>query len=261
MAYFVYSAETASSNIADSLKGILDMKEAEDFHGLRHFSSKDLHMIKVDGRLVEAEYLNGMVDDTLIFLSRHSSSKGIPAFTVHALGNWSDEAALGGKAKALSLSSPSKMLNVLSVINEANDTGIKVTYEATHHGPFLDHPSFFVELGGNDGAIANKSYAALIARAVAKSMDNSAGYDKIAVGIGGMHYSEKFTRLALEGKYAFAHIMSKYQIGNADMIKQAFVRSDAKPELAVIEWKSIKAVDREIILRELSGLGIDYAKV
>jgi len=261
MVYFVYSAETASSNIATELKVLLQLEKSEDFNGLQHFSNDKIHMIGIEGRVIDADFLDKILDSTVIFLSRHSSNKGISAFTVHAEGNWSNDATLGGKPKELSVSSPSNMLNFLSAIKNMNTTDIGVTYEATHHGPLLNHPSFFVELGGNEDVIASKEHALFIAKATVKALDTDAAYDKIAVGIGGMHYPEKFTRLALEGKYAFAHIMSKYHVDCVDMIGNAFERSDRKPEIALIEWKSIKAIDRENILRELNVLGIDYAKV
>jgi D-aminoacyl-tRNA deacylase len=261
MVYFICSSETASSNIASALREMIDLKQSEDFNGLTHHSSGNLHLVEIKDRLITADFLDEIINDTIIFLSRHSSAKEIPAFTVHAEGNWSDEASLGGKPKQLSVSSPSKMLDVLSAINSLNKTDIHVTYEATHHGPFLNNPSFFVELGGNADTINNKDYAAFIASAVARSLDTQAHYDKIAVGIGGMHYPEKFTKLALEGKYAFSHIMSKYNISQVDMLSQAFSRSDRKAEIAVIEWKSIKAIEREIIVRELNLLGLDCAKV
>ena len=153
------------------------------------------------------------------------------------------------------------MLSVLNQIKKLNTTDIQVTYEATHHGPFLDKPSFFVELGGSEDVIASKEYAKLIASAVSNSLDQHAAYDKVALGIGGMHYSDKFTRLALEGKYAFAHIMPKYHIDCTDMIGKALTSSSKDIELALIEWKSIKAAERESIVRELDLSGIDYAKV
>lgn len=261
MVYFVYSKETASSNIANELRPLLELEKSEDFNGLAHFSNGKIHMVGVEGRVIDADFLDKIINDTTIFLSRHSSKQGISAFTVHAEGNWSDEATLGGKPKELSVSSPLNMLNFLSAIRGMNTTDIGVTYEATHHGPLLNNPSFFVELGGNEDVIGSKEYASFIAKSTVKALDTNAAYDKIAVGLGGMHYPEKFTRLALEGKYAFAHIMPKYHISCIDMIGKAFERSDKKPEIALIEWKSIKAIDRENIVRELNVLGIDYAKV
>jgi D-aminoacyl-tRNA deacylase len=146
-------------------------------------------------------------------------------------------------------------------MNAINDTGIELTYEATHHGPLTENPSLFVELGGSEGVIKSEKHAKILATAVADSLHKKPAYEKVAVGIGGLHYSAKFTKLALNGKYAFSHIMSKHYISNLDMLKYAFERSDVRAEFALIEWKSIKAMDREAIVRELNVLGIDYAKV
>jgi D-aminoacyl-tRNA deacylase len=163
----------------------------------------------------------------------------------------------------LSVSSPVSMLKTLKSIKKLNNTELQVTYEATHHGPLMNNPSFFVELGGNEETIGNAKHARLLAQAIIDSIGAGAdgGYDKVAVGFGGMHYPSKFTSLALSGKYAFSHIMSKHYIGNADMIEQAFKRSDIPADVALIEWKGIKGADREIITKELARLGIDYARV
>lgn len=261
MVYFVYSNDVTSSNIARSLISVLALPETEDFHGFQSFGSGGIRMIKIDGRLIDADFLDKLLDDTVIFLSRHSSSKGISSFTVHAEGNWSSENRLGGRPKSLSVSSPENMIKLLCSIKGVEKDGMEVTYEATHHGPYLNVPSLFVELGGNEDVMNSESLAEVLANAVAASIDKEPEYDKIVVGIGGMHYSGKFTRLALEGKYAFAHIMPKYHATCTDMLKSAFERSDITAEIAVIEWKSIKAVEREMIVRELDRLGIDYAKV
>lgn len=260
MIYFIYSDETASSNIAGALSGILELEEGE-FHGLQCFSDNKVRMIKIDGKLIDADFLDDMVDGVTVFLSRHTSSKGIPAFTVHAEGNWSDENSLGGRPRMISMSSPSNMLGVLENMHRSNSTDIQVTYEATHHGPFMNHPSFFVELGGSESVLRDKEHATLVAEAIVKGLDSEVEYDKIAVGVGGTHYPGKFTRQALDGKYAFSHIMPKYYARCTGMLGLAFERSDRKAEMAVIEWKSIKAIEREIIVRELNRLGIDYAKV
>lgn len=261
MMYLIHSDETASSNIADSLKRIMGLEEKEPFNGLECFGSKEVTMLGIKGSLIEAEFLDGILHGPMLFLSRHRSGKGIPAFTVHPEGNWSDEAALGGRPKELSVASPFNMLKILKSISTLNKTDIELTYEATHHGPFTNNPSLFVELGGNESIIASKPHAEFMANAVASSMELKPSYDKVAVGIGSLHYPSKFTRLALEGKYIFSHIMPKYYVDNIDMLQKAFERSDLKAELAVIEWKGIKGNEREIILRELQVLGIDYAKV
>ncbi|MGI0134033.1 MAG: D-aminoacyl-tRNA deacylase, partial [Candidatus Micrarchaeaceae archaeon] len=82
-----------------------------------------------------------------------------------------------------------------------------------------------------------------------------------AVGIGGTHYPEKFTGLALKGAYAFSHIMSRHYVENVDMIGDAVERSDKRAEIAIIEWKSIKAADRERVIGKLNELGIEYERI
>ncbi|MGI0100695.1 MAG: D-aminoacyl-tRNA deacylase [Candidatus Micrarchaeaceae archaeon] len=261
MVCFVFCDETASSNIAAELQKILGLGISSEFHGLRHLSSSEHDMIEIRGRLIDADFLDSILEDTAIFLSRHSSSKGIASFTVHATGNWSEDVSLGGRPKSLSVSAPLEMANILRALERISPKEIDVTYEATHHGPLLDKPSLFVELGGNEDMISSRKYANLLATAVSESFDIVQEYGKVAFGIGGMHYSDKFTRLATSGKYAFSHIMPKYHADCVDMILKGLGRSNIKADIALIEWKSIKASDRENIVRELNLLGIDYAKV
>jgi D-aminoacyl-tRNA deacylase len=236
---FVYSDEKASSNIAAHLKGILSLeKNDRGFSGLECFEDREhmFRMLKVDCRIINADFIDNLVEGLTVFLSRHSSSKQVPAFTVHPVGNWSDDCSLGGAPKSLGVASPVNMLRVLKSIEGVNSTEIELTYEATHHGPLLNRPSFFVELGGNDEVIGNYEYAGLIAKGIAEAIGSEPLYDKIAVGIGCMHYPEKFTRLALGGKYAFSHMMSKHYVKEVGMIESAFSRSDIAAEIAVIEW-------------------------
>ena len=194
-----------------------------------------------------------------MFLSMHSSERGIAAFTVHAEGNWGDDARLGGKPKKLSMASPSNMLSMLNAVHKKKDQ-LQATYEATHHGPLLNAPSFFVEVGGTKQATDSKELAETLAGAVVDFLTaDEAEYGKVAIGIGGTHYPEKFTRLALDGKYAFAHMMPKYNL-HEDMLQQAIERSDIRAETAVIEWRSLNSEQRTAILHELERIGVDYEK-
>jgi D-aminoacyl-tRNA deacylase len=222
-------------------------------------------MIEIDSPLCEADFVEALVKtDCFVFLSKHASAKGIASFTVHAEGNWSAEADFGGKPKKLGMSSPTKMLAALKAIKERNNTPMPVLYEATHHGPLLETPSFFFELGGDKQAIEDTALARVVAESVVAMLLGKSylgGCEKIAIGIGGMHYSEKFTKLALEKGYAFAHILPRYQAQNVDMLDQAIERSDSKVGVAVIEWKGIKAENRDRIIKRLDEIGMDYERV
>ena len=261
----VYSKlDIASENAAAELMRICDFRPTEEVAGYAMRESGAAKLLEIDTAMVNAGFLDDIAKtDLIVFLSKHRSEKGVASFTVHAEGNWSSKADLGGAPRQLSYAAPVQMLAVLRAMHRLNAGNIEVVYEATHHGPLLVTPSMFVEIGGNDETIANLGHAKTLAKSVKEALLDwrEPDFGEIAVGIGGMHYSSKFTRLAIEGKYAFAHIMPKYYVNELEMLGQAFERSAAKPERAVIEWKSINAVERESVIKRLNELGIDYERV
>ena len=255
---FVYTTtDKVSKNAAEFLISNFNFEKLDDTN--KHFRKGEIDIIGVDSELPFADFLD-IDTDFVIFLSRHASSKNIPSFTVHALGNWSNNTDLGGKPKTLGIASPKGMLSVL--IELSRNKKIRVSYEATHHGPLINVPSLFAELGGNEETEANREYTDTLGRAVMDSVYNSKViYGKVAIGIGSTHYPEKFTKLALEGAYAFSHILPKYHIKETDMIEQAINKSKPKADIAVIEWKSINNNDRNSVTKKLDELGMDYVKV
>ena len=95
---------------------------------------------EIETELVHAEQADAFGFEVIFFLSKHSSAKGIPAFTTHATGNWTKNAELGGKPKELSTAAPMSMLAALTNFGKI-DVPIEKGYEATHHGPLLKTPS------------------------------------------------------------------------------------------------------------------------
>ena len=266
---FVYSTEDpVSLGAAERLKRMLGMEHDKEIEGNMHFSDGvGTQMLELRSHLVHAEDLDCMIKaNFVVFLSRHRSANGVTSFTVHSEGNWSAKAELGGKPKELGVAAPVQMLRFLRAIKDAGAKAaseVPVVYEATHHGPLLKTPSFFAELGGNEEAMNSGLLQAVLAEAAAsfaRPPDDAPYYSKVVMHIGGMHYSAKATKLALERGYAFAHIMPKYYVDEIDMIGQAFSRSDRAPEIALIEWKSINADKRNKIINRLEELGIDYER-
>ncbi len=263
MVELVYSLmDTVSKAAAEQLKEMTGAKETGKVEGMPSFNCNGTRMLELSEHHLHSEFLDKAIStDCIIFISRHSSAKGLPAFTAHPEGNWSNEAKVGGKPKELSTAAPAQMLKMLLAMKKNNDTDAPITYEATHHGPLLKTPSLYAEMGGNEEVWQNKKMAGILAKSVIDSLEIRPEFDKVAVGIGGLHYADKFTRLALEGKFAFSHIMPRHFVSEVDMLGQAFERSSPKGEVAVIEWKSLKAQERELVLKKLQELGYDYVKV
>ena len=266
MPFVVYSDEnTTSRNIGRAILAAEDFEELEKISGYRHFRGDMLDVLEIDRGLLTCDFLDGIIKTgVIVFACSHFSSRGIASLTVHPEGNWSSEAKLGGKPRELSTASPDYMLSMIESLNKNNSTRLPVIYEATHHGPLLKTPSLFVEVGGNKEALESEEYGAVVAKSVIDMLSNNSpksGMKECVLGIGGMHYAEKFTKLALDMGYAFSHIMAKYYVPEIGMLEQAVERSSIKPAKAVIEWKSIKASDREKIIKELNRIGIDYERV
>ncbi len=262
------SQDVASANAA---KALISLSGLEDVGG-NTYRGEGMRLQIIDSPLPIAEGLRLEDAALVIFMSRHSSASGTPAMTVHPMGNWGPQASLGGMPRTLSISAPSPMLSILRQLNESSN-GIAVTYEATHHGPVLPVPALFAEFGGSEETIKSTEYASRLAGAVhsfCKSYltgSESQRADKVVVGIGGTHYPGRFTDLALRKGYAFSHMMPKHAILNSDgtdnieMLEQAIAKSSERAESAVIDWKSIKSVQRAAIIKKLEEIGIGYERI
>lgn len=229
-----------------------------------------IELLRVEGSLINADYVDKLGFSTVLFLSKHHSSAGITSFTSHSLGNWTEEASLGGMPKMLSTSSPALMLACMRNLSKRAPEGSNKVYEATHHGPLLDTPCTFIEFGGSEATMREHESAEILGHASISAAnaiaDNAQDYSHAVIGIGGNHYPSKFTKLALEKDYAFGHIMPSHSFikdgsaWNTDMIEAAIKRSDQETEFAVIDWKSMGSGPRSVIIDKLEELGIDYER-
>ncbi len=266
MISIVYTDSDPVSHDA-ALRIISDCAMRDEGNGVHRSAGIELRCMGPD--LLGLESLDSLGASLIIFLSRHTSSAGVSAFTVHAEGNWGEEARLGGKPHSLSVASPYAMLCVLKLMSESG-SGIEKTYEATHHGPLLNTPSLFAEFGAGTlppGNSALSGELGLLVYRAALMVDSRQESAKAVIGIGGGHYPSKFTRLAIEKGYAFGHIMPRHALASAkggdnlSMIEQAVQRSATRPECAVIEWKSIDSQTRSRVIKKLDSIGIEHERV
>jgi D-aminoacyl-tRNA deacylase len=170
---------------------------------------------------VSSQYLQDDFPDAqlVVFISRHSSQSGKPTFSVHTTGNFG-EAGLGGLPRALSVAPAAAMqiaLKELSRLKQEMKIDYEVAYEGTHHGPTLDMPVMFVELGSSELQWSDLTGAQAVGEAAMAAIANFSSASGTAVlGIGGPHYNQKFTRMALAGEAIFGHIIPKYAIAQVD---------------------------------------------
>jgi len=151
---------------------------------------------------------------TLVFPSVHRSESGTRCLTTHPIGNPGPDAEVGGRPAQLVTTAPRLMTGALRAIAEAGASlGLPASFEATHHGPVTEHPSFFVEIGFGTGNDPPADAVAALARLLPHLEEDPK--DRIAVGLGGGHYAPHFTELALERRWAFGHLLSRHGLATA----------------------------------------------
>lgn len=203
--------------------------------------------------------------ELVIFVSRHSSTSGTPTLSVHTPGNFG-EATLGGIPRKVSIAPANAMMKALKIMAKfASERNLNydVSYECTHHGPSLDLPAMFVELGSTPREWEDSEAAEVVARAAMEAAVGRGNRTSVALGIGGPHYNERFTRMALDDVAAFGHIIPKYAMPHVDeyILKQCIDRTLEKVEFAVLDWKGIKGDDKHRIVKILEKIGLQFKKV
>lgn len=230
--------------------------------------AQETKLAVLDGELIYAQDITDFSpsSELIIFISRHSSESGTPTLSVHTPGNLGN-ANLGGISKKLSVSPANAMriaLKAMAQLVQKEKLEYKVSYECTHHGPSLDKPAMFVELGSSPKQWTDTKAAKVIAHAVMETVSNF-GKNRVpaVLGIGGPHYNEKFTKIALESNIAFGHIIPKYAIPNLDeaILQQCVEKTLEKVEVAVLDWKGIRGGDKQRLVEILNKIGLEIQKV
>ncbi len=202
----------------------------------------------------------------IVFISRHSSKSGKPTLSVHTPGNFA-VAELGGLPRMVSVSPASAMRDALKALMSCREElklDYEVSYECTHHGPSLNVPTMFVELGSSPAQWNDMVAAQAVAQAAMHVIaDFSAPTGSAVLGIGGTHYNHKFTRMALADEAVFGHMIPKYAVGQVDaqMLSQCVEKTLETVSLAVLDWKGIRSEDKANLLAALQEIGLPYRKI
>lgn len=181
-----------------------------------------VHLLRRPGWHIHDEHLDRLLPPelaarrpVLVFPSIHRSERGVAALTVHPLGNVGASNEVGGEPHRLVPTSPRLMTAALRSLAEGAKTlGVPVTFEATHHGPALELPAFFAEIGLAELEEPPPDRVRLLARTLSELV--AADDDHVALGVGGGHYAPHFTDLALKRRWAFGHMLSRHALAVAD---------------------------------------------
>ena len=220
-------------------------------------------IMSIPGTHIYAENVDEVAKDAginaneIIFLSRHKAASGIPTLTVHPIGNFND-AEFGGRPRTLVKASPTTTTALLRSLSSIDTGTFKVSFEVTHHGPYVNIPATFIEIGSDEQQWKDKNAAMMIANAI---LDHEEMNNPAAIGLGGGHYAPRFTEIALNRKVDFGHMIPEYAFGGSDdndlkrMITDAAEKSGTK--LVYIHKKSMKGDMEKRMVSAVKSYGLE----
>lgn len=254
-----------SVNMRSSLLSMHDWEDLGDDGVNRYCAHGDTVMVSIPDTHIHHECLDetvagfGIHPDEVVFMSRHSAKSGTPALTVHPIGNY-HENDFGGRERTLVPAASATMTDALRRIVAYNDMpGTQTCFEVTHHGPWLDIPTFFIEIGSDESNWGNMHAAEVLAH-VLSDLDPDTG-SPVAVGLGGGHYAPRFTDIALKYRLNFGHMIPNYQLEGRDdedvlrMLGQACSASGTR--LVYVHRKSMKKPEERRMAELIASAGYE----
>ena len=224
--------DEAGINILDSLKNL----------GI----STPIYITKEDSIFLEEknEFWKQVKEDFVIFATKHQG-KQEKILSIHAPGNWR-KADFGGQEGKVCLSSSKILKTFFQELNSNLPERWKATMEATHHGPLINKPCLFIEIGSNKENWKKKIAAEHIAKVIKDSVEKIQKENKEhkefipSIAIGGPHYCPNFNKIQLNSKYAISHVIPEYCLPlTKGMLEEAINKTLEKENMntIILDWK------------------------
>lgn len=259
-----YEQDLPSLNMKKQLMGRLQWDDMGTDGTNSYMSSGNDVLMTINRMHVHAENVDrtaegfGIKVDEMVVLSRHSSASGKPTLTVHPIGNYRAN-DMGGKAETLVRPTPHLMTSVLRNIPRFNkDSSYSISFEVTHHGPYVDVPTMYLEIGSDESHWGDEVAAGVL---IDSLLSAEVSDYPVVIGIGGGHYAPRFTDLALSTKVDIGHMVPNYQINDASdeevsrMISTAAEVTDT--DLVYVHRNSMKGPEERRVNGIIDSLGLE----
>jgi D-aminoacyl-tRNA deacylase len=258
-------SDPASANIRGHLLHLGEWREVGTFDGRPAHAIDDMVLVTLEEMHLYRDNIDREVEDALgfrpdvvVYASRHRSESGMRSFTVHPIGNFG-EAEYGGLPRQLVPTAPHWMTQALRLLHRKT-SGLEytVSFEATHHGPYLESPAFYIEVGSDETAWREEVPARSIAEVL---MELQPLECPVALGIGGGHYVPRITDVALGRRISFGHIIPTYALGDLsdEILRQAIERTPGV-SAAYLHRKALKGEERRRVEGMLMDNGLEIVR-
>ncbi len=264
MKLILYSEDdVAGKNIADALIQRHGFKKTKNqVLGSDTYAKADTILFGVSPSVRDIKSIQ-LNPEYCIVASRHRSESQMPALTCHPTGNFGS-AQMGGSPKTLQLTDSNLLTHALYLLSEKREVvgqGYEITREVTHHGPTdLGFPLIYVEVGSSEKQWIDSVPCAAVADVIDKLTSQSIPQKPSAIGFGGPHYAPNFNQIM--GDYSIGHIMPKYatQDLNQEIVLEMIRKTTPAPEFAAVDWKGIRADEKDKLSQILSQVGLPMKK-
>ena len=251
--------DLASMNIREKLLCMEDWKKIDVFNGFPVYRNERFYLVHIKGPKIHAEGIDreirsriGIEFDTIIVASKHRSASEMRSLTVHPIGNWG-KAEAGGRDRTVVPTNPHLMTEALRILKKYQFGDYNVSFEATHHGPYLETKTFFIEIGSTEEEWRDDRAGEVIAKTILEAEERRY---PVLLGFGGGHYVPRITDIALKYRVSIGHMVPRYAVEYIDeeIIKMACERSFC--DGAYIHRKGLKGPERSKVKDILQSLGI-----
>jgi len=211
-------------------------------------SGKKVDVFLMNKPITELENIDlEIAADVFVFASKHVSKAGVNSLTVHSIGNW-DKALAGGRGRTLVPAAASLMKTYFKLLYQnAEKLDYEVIVEATHHGPYLNKPTMFIEIGSSEAQWKDEEAGKVVAATIIDAIGSTNSKIKVVVGIGGMHHSPNFRKIMLSESVGVAFVCPKHALEFLDleMLTQAMEKSSA--ESVMLDWKGLGSEKQKVL--------------
>ena len=228
----------------------------------------------------------------VIFPSRHAAVSGQPCLTLHPIGvphhPIEEEPPFGGRSGFAPPPNP-RLASWWRLLHKKWEKRaipeFSLSLEVTHHGPILDVPALFIEVGSTEPYWPNEEAAKLLAEIIGEGLglgnnfSNSAWTpanigEPVLMTLGGGHYAPKANKLALEENVWLGHMLANHSLpfGSQEdpglLWKQSIDAALSSTKKAFpggkvvcnVEKKSFKGWQRQLIYEHLESVGIEVVR-
>ncbi len=251
--------DLASMNIREKLLSMEDWRKVDVFQGFPVYENERFYLVHIKGPKIHAEHVDeeirrrlGIDFDTIIVASKHRSASGMKSLTVHPIGNWGIAEA-GGRDRCVVPTNPHLMTQALRILKKYQFDDYNVSFEATHHGPYLETKTFFIEIGSTEEEWRDDRAGEVIAKTILEAEEMR--YPAL-LGFGGGHYVPRITDIALKYRVSVGHMVPRYAVEkiDEDIVRRACENSFCQG--AYIHKKGLKGPERSKVREILERVGI-----